>query len=159
MSEMLGELNASHTGCRFVAQDQDQTAALGAFFDPKYKGPGIRIEEVIAKGPLSTTDPLITAGTVIEQIDGVTVDPTTNLSALLNHKAGKLIAIAVFDPAKNARAVVTIKPIKLGDQENLLYERWVRQRRELVDRLSNGAIGYVHVRGMDDESYRDTFAE
>jgi tricorn protease len=158
-SEMLGELNASHTGCRFVAQDQDQTAALGAFFDPQYKGPGIRIEEVIGKGPLSTTDPLITAGMVIEKIDGISIDPTTDLSALLNHKAGKLIAIAVFDPAKGTRTDVTLKPISLGEQENLLYERWVKQRRELVDRLSNGTIGYVHVRGMDDESYRDTFAE
>lgn len=96
---------------------------------------------------------------VIEKIDGVPVDPTIDLSALLNHKAGKLIAIAVFDSAKNTRTVVTLKPIKLGDQENLLYERWVKQRRELVDRLSHGTIGYVHVRGMDDESYRDTFAE
>ncbi|MBV9489136.1 MAG: PDZ domain-containing protein, partial [Verrucomicrobia bacterium] len=158
-SEMLGELNVSHTGCRLVAQDQTQTAALGAFFDPQYREPGIRIEEVIEKGPLGVADVPITSGTVIEKIDGVAVDRTTDLSAILNHKAGKLLAITVFDPIKNRRTDVTVKPISLGEQENLLYRRWVKQRRELVDKLSNGAIGYVHVRGMDDESYRDTFAE
>jgi C-terminal processing protease CtpA/Prc len=52
-----------------------------------------------------------------------------------------------------------MKPIALGELEALLYERWVKQRRDLVDKLSNGTIGYVHVRGMNDEAYRDTFSE
>jgi tricorn protease len=41
----------------------------------------------------------------------------------------------------------------------LLYKRWVRQRRELVDKLSNGRIGYVHVAQMGDSAYRDVYAE
>ena len=46
-----------------------------------------------------------------------------------------------------------------ADQDELLYQRWVKQRRELVDKLSNGTVGYVHVRGMNDESYRETYSE
>ena len=40
-SEMLGELNASHTGCKLLPETQnaDATAVLGAFFDPVTKGP------------------------------------------------------------------------------------------------------------------------
>ncbi len=158
-SEMLGELNASHTGCRFIAQDQDQTSALGAFFDPKHTGPGLQVAEVIEKGPLANANPAVAAGTIIESIDGTPVGDGTDLSAVLNHKAGKNVALTVFDPNNNNRFTVTTKPIPLGEQEGLLYDRWVKGRRELVDRLSNGTVGYVHVRAMNDESYRDTFAE
>lgn len=159
-SEMLGELNASHTGCHLTPiTSGDQTASLGAFFDQSYQGPGIKIEEVIEKGPLTQTDPPVHAGMIIEKIDDRTIIPGMDISPFLNFKAGKLTALSIFDPAKNSRFVVTMKPIALGELEGLLYERWVRQRRELVDKLSNGTIGYVHVSRMVDGAYRDTFSE
>jgi tricorn protease len=158
MSEMLGELNASHTGCRFYPQGGDQTASLGAFFDPAYKGAGIKILEVIEKGPLVTSGQ-VQAGMIIEKIDGVTITPGMDVSPLLNLKAGKATLLSLFDPAKNARFDVTTKPVSQLDLINLLYDRWVKRRRELVYRLSNGTIGYVHVRGMNDESYRETFSD
>jgi tricorn protease len=159
-SEMLGELNASHTGCHPTPHaGGDQTASLGAFFDQSYHGAGIKIEEVIEKGPLSQTDPPLQAGMIIEKVDDRTITSARDISPLLNFKAGKPTALSIFDPAKNSRFVVTMKPVALRELEALLYERWVKQRRELVDKLSNGTIGYVHVRAMDDEAYRDTFSE
>jgi tricorn protease len=158
MSEMLGELNASHTGCRYFSQPGDQTAALGAFFDPAYKGAGLKILEIIDKGPLVAAAE-VQAGMTIEKIDGVTIAPGMDISPLLNLKAGKATLLSIFDPAKNARFDVTIKPINQLEQLNLLYERWVKRRRDLVNRLSGGTIGYVHVRGMTDESYRQTYSD
>jgi tricorn protease len=159
-SEMLGELNASHTGCyQRAPTGGDQTASLAAFFDPTYKGPGIKIEEVIEDGPLTQTDRELKAGMIIERIDDHTISPGSDVSPLLNFKAGKLTALSIFDPASNARFVVTTKPIGLGQLETLLYARWVKQRRELVDKLSNGTIGYVHVARMADQAYRDLFSE
>jgi C-terminal processing protease CtpA/Prc len=35
----------------------------------------------------------------------------------------------------------------------------VRSRREAVDRLSGGRIGYAHIRGMNDGAYREVFEE
>jgi hypothetical protein len=78
---------------------------------------------------------------------------------LLNFKAGKPTALTVFDPVHNNRFVVTTKPIALQELEALLYKRWVKQRREMVDKLSNGTIGYVHVARMEDRAYRDMFSE
>jgi tricorn protease len=159
-SEMLGELNASHTGCHITPNTSgDQTASLGAFFDPTYRGSGMRIQEVIEKGPLSQTDPPLQAGMIIEKIDDRIISADMDLSPLLNFKAGKPTALSIFDPAKNSRFIVTAKPVALGELQELLYERWVKQRRELVDRLSHGTIGYVHVRGMEDGPYRDTVAD
>ena len=64
-SEMQGELNASHTGCRYrpTRTDADNTAALGFFPDPKHTGPGIGILEVIDGGPLQKAGTKIKAGT------------------------------------------------------------------------------------------------
>jgi len=160
-SEMLGELNASHTGCRYFPESQtaDATAALGAFFDRAYQGNGLRIQEVIEKGPLITASAAIQAGMIIEKINGIMIGAGMDISPLLNHLAGHTTLLTIFDPLKNIRVEVTVKPISLGEQDELLYERWVKQRRDLVDKLSNGTVGYVHVRSMDDQSFRDTYSE
>jgi C-terminal processing protease CtpA/Prc len=47
-----------------------------------------------------------------------------------------------------------IKPISIGTENQLLYKRWVETRRAEVERLSDGKLGYVHVRGMNDPSMR-----
>ena len=78
---------------------------------------------------------------------------------LLNRKAGKYTLLSVYDPAANKRWEETVKPVSLGDEGELLYKRWVRQRRAEVDRLSGGRIGYVHVRSMNDASMRTVFEE
>ncbi|MBV9274618.1 MAG: PD40 domain-containing protein [Verrucomicrobia bacterium] len=159
-SEMLGELNASHTGCyQWAITSGDQTASLGAFFDQGYGGPGIKIEEIIEEGPLSQADPLLQAGMIIEKIDGNPITLDMDVCGLLNFKADKLTALSIFDPAKNNRFIVTVKPIGLQGLEELLYKRWVEERRGLVDKLSNGTIGYVHVGRMVDASYREMLAE
>ncbi len=161
LSEMLGELNASHTGSSYRPQRPggDDTAALGVFADQAYRGPGLKVDEVIEKGPLAVAKSTIAAGMIIEKIDGVALAPGVDWCPLLNRKAGKPTLLSVFDPAKNVRFDETIKPIAIRDEEELLYQRWVKSRRELTERLSGGRIGYVHVRGMNDQSYRDTFSE
>ncbi len=161
LSELLGELNASHTGSGFVYRppDGDATAALGVFYDQTYKGPGLKVDEIIEKGPLVVAKSKITPGMVIEKIDGEAIAPGADWCPLLNRKADKPVLLSVFDPAKNARFDETVKPIKLADEEELLYQRWIKSRRELVDKLSGGKLGYVHVRAMNDASYRRTFSE
>jgi C-terminal processing protease CtpA/Prc len=78
---------------------------------------------------------------------------------MLNRKAGKLTLLSVYDPATKARWDESVKPVSLGAENELLYKRWVKNRREEVDKLSNGKIGYIHVRSMDDASMRTVFEE
>ncbi|MEK8033485.1 LpqB family beta-propeller domain-containing protein [Ideonella sp. DXS29W] len=161
MSEMLGELNVSHTGSGYRPhpKDADATAALGAFFDESYQGAGVKVAEVIDGGPLVNAKVALKAGMVIEKIDGVAIGAGADFDSLLNRKAGQRIELSVFDPAKNKRFEQVVKPISQPEQNELLYKRWVRTQRDMVEKLSNGRLGYVHVRGMDDESYRDVFSE
>jgi C-terminal processing protease CtpA/Prc len=52
-----------------------------------------------------------------------------------------------------------MKPVGQGEANELLYKRWVKNRRHEVDSLSGGQIGYIHVRSMDDASMRIVFEE
>ena len=161
LSELLGELNGSHTGGRYSPQNPmaDQTASLGLFIDEFIGGDGLKITEVINGGPLDISTSKIKAGMIIEKIDGAAVTASIDWATLLNRKAGKNVLLSVFDPSKNDRFDETVKPINAGAEQGLLYNRWVDMMRKMVDQLSNGKVGYVHVQGMNDGSYRTVYEE
>ncbi|HKY31370.1 MAG TPA: S41 family peptidase [Candidatus Polarisedimenticolia bacterium] len=161
ISEMQGELNASHTGGRYrpARPDADATAALAVFPDPAHRGAGVRILEVIEGSPLQQTGTRIKAGTVIESIDGAVIEAGSEWNALLNHKAGQPVRLGLLEPEAKDRWQETVRPISWGDQQRLLYLRWARSRRAEVERLSGGRLGYAHIRGMNDGAYREIFEE
>lgn len=163
LSEMLGELNVSHTGGRYYGSSGsnavDRTASLGVLYDMSYTGPGVRIEEVLAKGPVAVADTAITAGAIIEKINGEEITPSNTLSQLLTDCIGKRILLTVKDsPGAKSRDVV-VKPISAAVQNRLLYDRWVKNRRDDVERWSNGRLGYVHISSMDDDSFRKVYSD
>ena len=159
LSEMLGELNASHTGCRYYAGGASlSTAALGAFFDPNYEGDGLKIQEVIKRGPFAVKKNEVTAGCIIEKIDGEAIKAGKDYNALLDGKAGKNIRLTIKN-TKGKTFDLTIKAISQGDQQELLYKRWVDRNRAIVDSVSKGRIAYVHVKAMNSESFRTVYSE
>ena len=159
LSEMLGELNASHTGCRYYASGASlSTAALGAFFDPNYEGDGLKIQEVIKRGPFAVKKNEVTAGCIIEKIDGEAIKAGKDYNALLDGKAGKNVRLTIKN-TKGKTFDLTIKAISQGYQQELLYKRWVDRNRAIVDSVSKGRIAYVHVKAMDSESFRTVYSE
>lgn len=159
LSEMLGELNASHTGCRYYASGASlSTAALGAFFDPNYEGDGLKIQEVIKRGPFAVKKNEVTAGCIIEKIDGEAIKAGKDYNALLDGKAGKNVRLTIKN-TKGKTFDLTIKAISQGAQQELLYKRWVDRNRAIVDSVSKGRIAYVHVKAMDSESFRTVYSE
>lgn len=160
LSELLGELNGSHTGARFrPSSSAPATACLGAFYDNSYNGDGLKIAEIIAKGPLTLADTKIKPGCIIEKINEKPIKNGEDYYPLLNGKAGKKVLLSVYNPATKERFEEQVKPISYGEQSNLLYKRWVENCRKKVDELSGGKIGYVHVKGMNSESFREVYSE
>ena len=159
-SEMLGELNASHTGSGFNERmpNGDATAALGLFYANE-AGPGLRITEVMEKSPVIKQGTKIAAGQVIEKIDGEVIAADVDPARYFNRKADKPMLLSLFDPKTNTRWDEVVKPISTWEEYDLLYHRWVERCRHLVDSLSGGQLGYVHVEGMDDRSYRTVYEE
>ena len=160
LSEMLGELNGSHTGARYYPEGATlKTAALGLFFDNDYEGDGLKVEEVINRGPFAVRNTGVKKGCIIEAIDGQKIAKGSDYTSLLDGKAGKMTRVSVFDPSRKKRFDVVVRAISRSAQADLLYRRWVDRNREMVDSLSNGTIGYVHVKAMDSESFRTVFSQ
>lgn len=160
LSEILGELNASHTGGRFYASGaQFDTANLGAFFDENYEGPGLKVTEVIARGPLSTKKANIKPGDIITAIDGQEIKAAESYFPLLEGKNNKKVRLSIKRGNNGAVENVTVKPMSSGMLSSLLYERWVERNERYVDSISGGKVAYVHVQGMNSPSFREVYSK
>lgn len=156
LSEMLGELNGSHTGARYYYRGGQSLGSLGVIFDLDYEGEGLKIAEVLPGGAIALADSEIKAGDVIESINGESIGADENWYDIFNRKARKDLILGVSKGGKKAKEVLVTTGA--GDSE-LLYKRWVKQREEMVDRLSGGQIAYVHVEGMDSPSFREVYSK
>ena len=159
LSEMLGELNASHTGGRYRPQDPagDITPSLGLLYDETYTGAGLKISEVIAGGPADKATSKIVAGCLIKKINGEPITDTVDWAKYLNRVTGDNTLLTLYNPATKTTFEEVVKPITAGAESGLLYARWVKKETEMVNKLSGGKIGYVHVESMNDESLREVY--
>lgn len=159
MSEVLGELNVSHSGGRYSApQAKHPSASLGLLYDLAYGGPGLKIDEVIAGGPFDRAASAIVSGAVITAINGTALTADADPAILLADARGKKTLVAFTLPS-GEKVEEVVLPVSKGTEDNLLYERWVKARAADVDRLSGGRLGYVHIRSMADPSFRDLYSK
>jgi tricorn protease len=167
---MLGELNGSHLGFRSRGRASGAgepgwniaTAHLGVRFEANHKGPGLKVKDVLPDGPADSERSRIQPGEIIVTIDGVNVDPQMDLTEVLNGPLDRDIHLTVQDAGDERRQVV-LRPISYGAARSLLYEKWIRDNRTKVEEASDGALGYVHIRGMNWPSFqkleRELYAE
>jgi tricorn protease len=154
VSLMLGELNASHLGISGNLGFPDEvTADLGLLFDETHKGPGLRIAEVLKRGPADKRGLNLKAGDIILSIDRNEINDKANLSKLLNAKVNENVLLEVTSNPADPKAKRKVETQAVGRDRiaQLMYERWVQVNADLVARQSGGKVGYIHIRGMDDD--------
>ena len=178
---MLGELNGSHLGFTpsvSTATDNSETPAwktqiahLGIRLDEAYRGPGLLVRDVLPEGPADRHDSQLVAGDVIHSIDGVTVDPDMDLTGLLDGilerdvrlkierhpeaEASEGEEVSKPTSLKTQQKTVTIRPISYARARSLLYEQWLDHNRRMVDKQSDGKLGYLHIKSMDTASFHE----
>lgn len=156
MGLMLGELNASHMGYRPPEPEEpgETTGWIGALFDPSAGGPGTMVREVLRDSPADRQDVGLEPGERILSVNGQPVTETTSVYALFADTVGQRTALAIRGAEGTERQAVVV-PTGLVEQRRRRYETWVRQRREMVERLSGGRFGYVHIQGMSIPSFEE----
>ena len=161
LSEILGELNVSHTGSGyFKPQTGKATPAFGLLFDMTYEGDGLKVAEVLKYGPFDNSMTKVKAGVIIEKIDGVEIKADMDYFPLINGKTGDRVLLSLYKTeGLNKHWEEVTKPISSYAQTQLLYKRWIKSRADKVKELSGGRLGYVHIESMDDASYRDVYAD
>lgn len=160
---MIGELDASHSGIRGpdAGPPPGRIGDLGLRYDREaYEaGKGLVIREVIALGP-AAIEGTIKPGETLVAVNGEKLTPGVSLDRLLRGQAGKRVVLtigAAGAPAKTREAVV--RPVSPAVASGLLYRQWVNDRRALVERVSGGRLGYVHIPDMGDASLAQLYID
>lgn len=159
LGEMIGELCCSHTyvgGGDRVRLPGSEIGLLGVDFEIDPTSQRLRIARILRGENWDThlRSPLLEPGVDAKEgdfllaIDGEEVATTVNPYALMQNKVGKLVELTLNDrPTMNDARRVVVKPI--ASEEALRYFNWVEDRRQYVDSISGGQIGYLHLPDMD----------
>ncbi len=166
---MLGELNGSHLGfyppgspgfVRFhppaaeapSAKWSETTAHLGVRFQPDYPGPGLKVRDVLPRGPADQKKGRLRAGEVILKIEDTAVEPDMDLTRVLNGPLPRDVYLRVRGTEGEERDVV-LRPISYKLVPPLLYQAWLEHNRREVARAVRGTLGYLHISAMDPVSF------
>ena len=159
VNEMIGELNASHTGAAPPPGGREPGAAatghLGLDLEPDATAGRYRVTYIYEDGPADKDWVKVKVGDYLIAIDGKPVKAGDEYWQLLNYRLNRKVAVTFNDKsAEDGSWRTRIEPMSMGNFSTLRYERWVKERRATVDKLSGGRIGYIHIRAMDQPSLR-----
>lgn len=153
-NEMIGELNASHTGVVMPPTRPmpsiAQTRYLGIELD-EAPGGRYRISHIYRDGPADKEWLDLAVGDYVLSIDGQDIKSGDNYWKTLTNTLNTYIPIRVAKTAggENARTVRIASVTSLTD---IKYEEWVKNNRDEVEKATNGEIAYVHIRAMNQPS-------
>lgn len=155
-NEMIGELNASHTGVRGPTRESPTT------YRTKYPGFELKpekgkyiISHIYRDGPADKDWIDINVGDYVLEIDGKEIKAGDNYWKILNHTLNDYINVKVSsESATNDSSTKSIRIKTVSSLSNIKYNEWVKNNREYVDKLSGGKIAYVHIRSMNQSSLR-----
>ena len=156
---MIGELNSSHSGIRGPEVKVVKTGRLGLRFDREaYEaGKGLVVREVVPLGP-AAVEAKAQRGETLIAVNGRKIDAHTNLDELLEDQAGRRTVLRIAGKDGKEREAV-VKPIDAAAEAGLLYRAWVESNRAMVEKLSGGKLGYVHIADMSDHSLKQLYID
>ena len=152
----LSLLHSSAGGGDTRSGDNDVApASLGGIFERDEQTQGFKLVRRYQAdpdlpgewSPLAHPDVQIAEGAIILSVNGQPTSSAMHIGQLLMDQGGKQVRLAVQDPDGTKRTVV-VTPQNGRAEFNLRYHEWEYTRRMETDRLSDGSIGYVHLRAM-----------
>ncbi|HXB21999.1 MAG TPA: S41 family peptidase [Candidatus Solibacter sp.] len=159
VSQMIGELNASHTGISSTPSPEERDRVVQTRFpgfDLESDPSGYyRVSYIYKDGPADKDYVRIDKGNYIVSIDGHELKAGDNYWKYLTAVRGEKIEFMVNSkPSSDGAWLTKVEPASNTAHTTLLYERWVAERKAMVEKASNGEIGYLHIRVMDGPSLR-----
>ena len=164
--ELVGELNSGHTYVDwgdFERVKRIDGGLLGC--ELKLDPSGYYQITKILKGenwhsdfrsPLTEYGVNVKEGDYIIEINGHELSDKVNPYKYLENKADKVVTLLVNSkPSKDGAREEKVKPVK--SEQNLFYLDWVNSRMKMVDELSGGKIGYIHIPNTATEGNRELY--
>ena len=160
INEMIGELNASHTGASVGRQrspdderERNMTRHLGLDLQADSASGRYLVKHVYEDGPADKDWVKVEKGNFLIAIDGKPVKAGDDYHAFLGRRLNRKVELTFNSkPVPEGAWTVKYEPLSMTAFGNLRYERWVKERRAIVDKLSGGRVGYLHIKAMDQPS-------
>ncbi len=154
LSQMIGELNASHTGVSgsiaFEAgQERTHTNYPGFDLEPDESG-YYKVAAIYKQGPADHDYVKLAVGNFILDVNGKPLKTSDNYWKAFNLIPGRRFEFSINSkPATAGAWKVRLEPFSSLSQSNLQYDRWVENCQTQVDTLSNHEVGYLHIKSMN----------
>jgi tricorn protease len=167
LNEIVSETNAGHTYVDwgdFEKVKRIDNGLLGAALSTNEASGRYRISRIYKgenwdparRSPLTEQGVDVKEGDYLISINGKDINTSVNPYFYLENSAGKPVEITVStNPSSTGSRTSLIKPI--SSELELLYLNWVNERRKMVDSLSGGRIGYIHVPNTSTAGNRELF--
>ncbi|MBS0000471.1 MAG: PD40 domain-containing protein, partial [Cyclobacteriaceae bacterium] len=154
-SNLLSELSAGHTytfGGETEIVPNIQNGYLG--IDWILKSNKYQIKRIIrpaswdteVRSPLDHPGINVEPGDYILAVNGINIDPEKDPYAAFEGLSGKTISLSISKSGEYADAkILAVKCLTQGEEQILRYLEWIESNRKLVDKLSDGQLGYVYM--------------
>ena len=154
-NEMIGELNASHTGVSGppsrAIDDAYQTRQPGFELEPA--NGYYRVAHIYRDGPADKEWIDLKVGDYVTSIEGTAIKAGDNYWSLLNSPLNEYVTIGVSPaPPSGSPSEKKMRIRTVTNLGSIKYEEWVAKNREVVDTATKGQIAYVHIRSMNQPS-------
>lgn len=166
ITELIAEMNVGHAYANSSPEmprpERVEVALLGAEFEAD--GDRYRIRNIFPgenwheqyRSPLTEPGIDVEEGDYLIAIDGDPVTTEDNPYAFLVAKADRTVEVTVNDrPSPQGARSYHVRPI--SSELGLRYQQWVRENAALVDSLSDGRIGYIHLPNTGVPGHRELY--
>ncbi|MBP1768445.1 MAG: Periplasmic protease, partial [Candidatus Aminicenantes bacterium] len=154
-SSLAAELSAGHT-YTFGGDAENVTLRINGYLgiDWELKDGLYRVKRIVTpaawdtevRSPFDRPGVDVKAGDVILAVDGKALDPREDPYGAFDGLSGKTIALTVSrSGGKEDAKQVVVKCLTQSEESQLRYLEWIENNRKMVDKLSGGQLGYVHM--------------
>ena len=150
-NDMLGQLNASHMGLRNGENPEklqrERTGLIG--IEVKKRKTGVEITYILPRSPADKSASKMAVGDIILSVNGEAVTDQTNFYSFLIDQANQKVVLEVKSGAETREVIIRPTTSLYWDE----YHAWVKERKALTEKYSNGKLGYIHIQGMNWASF------
>ncbi|HEY2151464.1 MAG TPA: S41 family peptidase [Vicinamibacterales bacterium] len=162
IGEFLGELNASHTYHGGGDEEQADKTSVGMLgVDWELANGAYRIKRIVRGGPWDTVrspldDPAINVkeGDYVLAVNGVPLNPQRDPYASFQALGTKTVVLTINSTPSSSGAHQEVVRC-LDDETDLRFKAWIEERRLVVDRATNGRVGYIYVQSTGTDAQND----
>jgi tricorn protease len=154
-SNLAAELSAGHTyvfGGDVQGVKRINTGFLG--IDWEKQGDAYLIKRIVrpaswdteVRSPFDLPGVKVKAGYRIHSVNGLPLDPEKDPYAAFEGLSGKTVVLMLSESGDKADAeALVVKCLNPGEEINLRYLEWIENNRLMVEKLSDGKLGYVYM--------------